>query len=129
MFSAADKSLQLPSNRKVDKDVVAIMWHVKHDKLVSPLSIDDDRIDQFSDNVHFINWPKLKSPVIELYRQRIEYSHGLIQLQHTKVTNINDIDSIYDALVTNVTKVTREIIPPKKIRRHLNPTGINIYLN
>ena len=40
----ADFSLDLPSNRRVGKGGVALMWHINYDRYITPLSIDDDRI-------------------------------------------------------------------------------------
>ena len=40
----ADFSLDVPSHRRVGKGGVALMWHIKHDRYITPLSIDDDRI-------------------------------------------------------------------------------------
>jgi hypothetical protein len=43
-FSRSDKSLLLPSSRRVGKGGVSILWHIKYDKYISPIDIDDDRI-------------------------------------------------------------------------------------
>ena len=42
--SVSDFSLKFPSNRKVGKGGVALLWHIKLDNKVSPIEIDDDRI-------------------------------------------------------------------------------------
>ncbi|MEW8562290.1 MAG: hypothetical protein AB2541_09300, partial [Candidatus Thiodiazotropha sp.] len=39
-----DSDLKLPSQRRVGKGGVAILWHKKHENNVYPLNIDDDRI-------------------------------------------------------------------------------------
>lgn len=43
-YGVCDNSLQMPSNRRVGKGGVAIMWNIKYDNYVTPLLIDDDRI-------------------------------------------------------------------------------------
>lgn len=40
----SDYSLALPSNRKIGKGGVAILWHKRLDMRVTPLPLDDDRI-------------------------------------------------------------------------------------
>ena len=42
--AVADFDLKRPSNRRVGKGGVAILWHKRFDKFVFPLSLDDDRI-------------------------------------------------------------------------------------
>lgn len=40
----SDFDLKRPSNRRVGKGGVAILWHRKYDRYMNPLSLDDDRI-------------------------------------------------------------------------------------
>ena len=42
--ATADFDLKRPSNRRVGKGGVAILWHRKYDRLISQLALDDDRI-------------------------------------------------------------------------------------
>lgn len=42
--AVSDASLQIPGRRRVGKGGVAILWHKKYDRNITPLSLDDDRI-------------------------------------------------------------------------------------
>ena len=42
--AVSDTDLSLYSKRRIGKGGVALMWHITHDKFVSPLVINDDRI-------------------------------------------------------------------------------------
>ena len=42
--AAADFDLKRPSNRRVGKGGVAILWHRKYDPFISRLELDDERI-------------------------------------------------------------------------------------
>ena len=42
--AVADFDLKRPSNRRVGKGGVAILWHRKFDRFIFPLSLDDDRV-------------------------------------------------------------------------------------
>ena len=43
-FAVSDGDLKCPSRRRVGKGGVAFLWHIKHDKNISPILFDDDRI-------------------------------------------------------------------------------------
>ncbi|XP_053395834.1 uncharacterized protein LOC128555985 [Mercenaria mercenaria] len=42
--AVADNDCKYKNSRNVGKGGVALLWHVKHDKYITPLNIDDDRI-------------------------------------------------------------------------------------
>ena len=43
-YAISDFDLKRPSNRRVGKGGVAILWHRRFDTYMNPLSLDDDRI-------------------------------------------------------------------------------------
>ena len=43
-YAVADSDLKCPSKRRMGKGGVALLWHRKYDRCISPLSLDDDRI-------------------------------------------------------------------------------------
>ena len=85
--TVADFDLKRPSNRRVGKGMVALMWHKRLDKFVLPLSIDDDRIIgikfEFSrDNcIYFFQvYLPCSNHSIEIFRDYIDRLQHLLHL-------------------------------------------------
>ncbi|MES9881493.1 MAG: reverse transcriptase family protein [Sedimenticola sp.] len=92
----------MPSRRKVGKGGVAIMWHVKHNDKVTPLTIDDDRIIgihvHVSASIHLyilqVYLPCSNHPTL-IYNEYIEKLENLISIYCDKgiVVIMGDINA------------------------------------
>ena len=84
-FGVSDNDLKTPSNRKVGKGGVALLWHRSLDHQVSPLDIDSDRICgvqyRVSQSLHFyilqVYAPSSNHPIQE-FRDFIDYLYIII---------------------------------------------------
>ena len=91
--AVSDFSLKLPSNRKVGKGGVALLWHNKWDNKVTPIDIDDDRIIGIellidSSNYCFIFQVYLpcKNYAGSKYRDYIEKLENIVSIYSTRGT-------------------------------------------
>ena len=86
-FGICDHDLDNPSNRKVGKGGVAILWHRSLDSQVTPLDIDSDRICgiqfRISRQLHFcilqVYAPSSNHPV-QTYRDFSDHRHAIISM-------------------------------------------------
>ena len=86
-FGVCNNALNTPSNRRVGKGGVAILWHRSLDNQVSPLDIDSDRICgiqyRVSPNIHYyilqVYAPCSNHPIQE-FRDFIDYLYVIISM-------------------------------------------------
>ena len=86
--AAADFDLKRPSNRRVGKGGVAILWHRKYDPFISRLALDDDRIIGIkyeTDTSNCINFFQVYLPCVN-YSEYIDRLQNLLQLYFEKGT-------------------------------------------
>ena len=82
-----DNDLLMPSNRRVGKGGVAILWHKSLDHHVTPLDITSDRICgiqyRLNQHLHFyilqVYAPSSNHPV-QVYRDFIDHLHAIIRM-------------------------------------------------
>ena len=87
-FAITDQSLKLPSNRRVGKGGVAMLWHQRHDSYVTPMSIDDDRII----GVQFQYAPKHYAFIFQLY---LPCSNHPIDFYRDYIDKLHNLWSMY----------------------------------
>ena len=86
-FGVCDNDLLMPSNRRVGKGGVAILWHKSLDHHVTPLDITSDRICgiqyRLNQHLHFyilqVYAPSSNHPV-QVYRDFIDHLHAIISM-------------------------------------------------
>ena len=86
-YAVADSDLKCPSKRRVGKGGVALLWHRKYDRCISPLSLDDDRIIgiKFEVNtencIYFIQvYLPCSNHSIEVYREYMDKLQNILYL-------------------------------------------------
>ena len=86
-YAVADSDLTCPSKRRVGKGGVALLWHRKYDRCVSPLSLYDDRIIgiKFEVNtencIYFIQvYLPCSNHLIEVYREYMDKLPNILYL-------------------------------------------------
>ena len=82
--SVSDSSLHYPSNRRVGKGGVAILWHIKYDSCVTLLCIDDDRI-------LGVQIEMSESSYIYLFQVYLPCSNHSIQIYREYIEKLADI--------------------------------------